>query len=1380
MNARKSFLLLISVLLAAAMTGLWLGVVSGQIASAAPLACSPSSHHSGVITASETWCAVDSPHYLDNSVIVSASAILTIEPGVTVMGDSDAELNVFGHLLAVGSAAQPINFTSLADSAPNQWAGLSFDGAAGGGTGQLTYVTVRYGGQDNNSVGRGDIAVANVQAGEVRIENSQLLSVSVDISLEIHQCLWVLNSRVTASDTRFSGCAAGGGQYDLNYPVYVSGPGSVVTFTNNTFINNYKNRIALEPGAMMAQDAVLWPQAVVEGYELTLLNTASFSVPQGITLTVMPGVTVMGNGGRELRVLGRLEAPGTPTQPVTFTSVTNSAAEQWSGLVFEGGSGLLENTTVRYAGAANSAGYRSAILAQNVQGGELRLDNSRIVDNDTNFYLHTNYGLILLDSRATVLDSFFARNGVTGGGYYQRNYPLYIAGPASAATLAGNTFTDNGRDKIGLAPGAMASQTSLAFTRQAALDSYEFDGSFTVTPTQTLTLEPGVTVSGRSALDELRVQGDLQAVGTPALPITFTSGADSAWGQWPGVVFAGGTGHLSYVTARYGGIQSSLNTNGTLNAVNVPAGGLLIENSLITQGFYYGLQTTNSPVTVYDTQFTQNGADPRNSAALYASGAASELTLSRNRFWGNARGLILTDAATALLTNNAFLGGWTGAYGGSNHGVTVGGGAQADLLHTTFANLHGSGLYVVASGTAGLTNSIFAENGVGITVESGGSVTATNTLWDRNGINIIGVVNETGGLSGPAGFAPDGYHLTRYSMALEQGVEAGITEDIDEESRPLPAATAPDLGADEFPYTFGEDFAAEKFAYAPQWVILPDPLHGNPSGYLRQGYFIRYFYGSPQENPPALSVTVTDTLPAELVFSSQQSIPGMSFVQQLQSLFWQSLQPLQKNQSGEIVLSGLYDQPIPGQVLTNHAQLSAGEFTFELEASSEVPLFQPLITYPGNGEICTAPGGALTLTVTGAAQNSAIVELYEASIYLGQTTATASGMFSFTYSSTQVGVITTTLSARACNPFNPAECSQAHEITLTPQRSFWNPQRSFWEFSVAGTGVRTLSYFRNSQGWFSTQDVLAPKAPGRTDFTFHQYICFPVDQAWITVDGVDYLPEVAANDAPAASPVQPAGNWVGEAMYHGYNAYVRECSWLNATLDLDHWQDSDCWQTDPDGYVFDVTQGLDPISPTLHALQGITVTCMVSIPQWGGWVPWPAELWDNQINPQVTGESGYFAFFTPPGHYYLQVDAPQDFQDWRSPVVEVITEVVHVNVPLTPAGLPDIYRVTLNHNGPDTPVITISVGSTVEWIAEMSGLLPPETLAQWIENPVLRLLSALDPLSNRLGFDSGMFPPGQRYRRQFTQPGVFEYDDGLGHSGRIVVIGKVYLPVVRR
>jgi hypothetical protein len=217
---------------------------------------------------------------------------------------------------------------------------------------------------------------------------------------------------------------------------------------------------------------------------------------------------------------------------------------------------------------------------------------------------------------------------------------------------------------------------------------------------------------------------------------------------------------------------------------------------------------------------------------------------------------------------------------------------------------------------------------------------------------------------------------------------------------------------------------------------------------------------------------------------------------------------------------------------------------------------------------------------------------------------------------------------------------------------------------------------------------------------------------------------------------------------------------------------------DPDGFVFDITQGFDPEEPTLHALAGMTVTLMVDEPDLGGWVQWPAHLYD-QVNPQVTGDDGYYAFYTPPGRFTLRVTGADGFQSWRSPVITVKNELVHLNVPLTPISSENVQLVNLTVTGPDRPVVHLRTGETVEWSAETIPNLSPESRKLYTENPVIRPLSALDPLTSTLGFDGGMMTPGQGYRRKFDENGVYLYDDGLGHTGHVVVgMAPVYLPVV--
>ncbi len=132
------------------------------------------------------------------------------------------------------------------------------------------------------------------------------------------------------------------------------------------------------------------------------------------------------------------------------------------------------------------------------------------------------------------------------------------------------------------------------------------------------------------------------------------------------------------------------------------------------------------------------------------------------------------------------------------------------LLHTTIARNSGgdgSGIYVTGSGgsnysVATLTNTILVSHTVGITVTGGNTATLEATLWGSgvwaNDLNWGGdghIASSTNVTGDPAFAAPSGdYHLTGSSAAIDRGIDAGVTTDIDGETR----VGSPDLGADEF------------------------------------------------------------------------------------------------------------------------------------------------------------------------------------------------------------------------------------------------------------------------------------------------------------------------------------------------------------------------------------------------------------------------------------------------------------------------------------------------------------------------------------------------------------------------------------------------------
>jgi len=190
--------------------------------------------------------------------------------------------------------------------------------------------------------------------------------------------------------------------------------------------------------------------------------------------------------------------------------------------------------------------------------------------------------------------------------------------------------------------------------------------------------------------------------------------------------------------------------------------------------------------------------------------------IAANTAGHNAGGMWL-DASDVMLVNNAVVKNEAGAAGS---GVYVQA-ASAQMAHTTIAQNSGgdgSGLHVVGShpnySTVALTNTIIAGHRVGVTVTAGNEAWLNATLWHGNAITDTGgagSVNRLNDHHGDPAFAADGYHLTPGSAAIDQGVNAGVTTDIDGQTRPNGGY---DLGADEF------------FFITPATVTLSGPVQG--------------------------------------------------------------------------------------------------------------------------------------------------------------------------------------------------------------------------------------------------------------------------------------------------------------------------------------------------------------------------------------------------------------------------------------------------------------------------------------------------------------------------------------------------------------------------
>lgn len=777
--------------------------------------------------------------------------------------------------------------------------------------------------------------------------------------------------------------------------------------------------------------------------------------------------------------------------------------------------------------------------------------------------------------------------------------------------------------------------------------------------------------------------------------------------------------------------------------------------------------------------------------------------IERNTSFVSTRGGLIVNGGSPIIrenilrNNTADRGGGMSIYGSpqvinnvitGNHAayacsaIDIAAGSAPAFWHNTISGNDGgdgSAICIEGEGPHGVfNNTIIAGQPVGVqSAWENATLELHHTLWDDVAQVESGdgsIINDTP-FYGKAMFDLDGYHLTRFSAAVGKGLPSGVSEDLEGDARPQPPGTLPDLGADEFTGSQDPSFWVEFYSDEPRLEIREE-------GGVRveQNFFIFWNYGSDETNPDPLDLVITAALDSSMVFDEQESDGAgeLSYTQNCQVVTWNSTQSVKKDDFGFTRFAIHYNsEALAGDPSVLDFQLQAGSDVHQQTITTTIPIFPPKITWPIDGEGCSAQ--FINMVVTGYAMPGSIIRLYEDDVYKATGTADdEDGIFNIVYNSDEAGIDDyTRIYVRACNPNELYDCGDtSNTITVTKQLSFWCPRRSYWEGDYhtvhGGESVWHATFgFRDAQGMLATEAWTFFAGTGLENSTLSLHLCicpggidYP-SSTWVIANGTRYNPSGGTTNIPSFS--IPAAS--GAVEFHGV------CSGSELV-------DTGTILVDPDGFVFDVTKGFMESDPSKQfVLQGAKVTLMVSEPSLGGWVQWPAHLYANQINPQITGSDGYYSFYTPPGDYYVRVTDLDGFQSWRSPLITVVDKLVHLNVPLTPFTTPAAKQVQLGVSGPSPATVFLLPGETAEWQAESVPNISTVTRQIYTTDPVLRLLSVLDPHQSVAGWDGGMLAPGAVFRREFIEPGVYAYSDGLGYTGWVVVGGQsLYLPLVTR
>lgn len=209
------------------------------------------------------------PLMIRGDLVVESSATLTIEPGVILKFESTCDLYIKGALIASGEPNQQIIFTSLKDDS--------------------------YGGDTN-----GDGASAGSKGDWGGI---QFYDAVIDQSSILEYC-----------KIRYAGS---GGYGNNDSPLVLTGLANP-TIKNCILQENTRNGINL-----LAQEYS--SDFYLDIISLPYMVRGDLVVNSPAKMTIQPGVTLKLDGGCDFWINGSLQAVGTPSQPITFTSIKDDS-----------------------------------------------------------------------------------------------------------------------------------------------------------------------------------------------------------------------------------------------------------------------------------------------------------------------------------------------------------------------------------------------------------------------------------------------------------------------------------------------------------------------------------------------------------------------------------------------------------------------------------------------------------------------------------------------------------------------------------------------------------------------------------------------------------------------------------------------------------------------------------------------------------------------------------------------------------------------------------------------------------------------------------------------------------------------------------------------
>lgn len=628
------------------------------------------------------------PYVISGDMILNADITLTVDPGCVVKSLPNSGLVAYGHLVAAGTAGSRIHFTSLKDDsvggdtnadgnatipARGDWYYLWTSGTMSSTA--LQYCDVNYGGTLSygavESVDDGNLSIADctiTHSSGAGVYHSSYGTFAVT-GTTITDCA---NEGLTvsfAASAQVTGCTIsncgghGANIYGCEEPIlnnnafnnnsswaaYIGSCSGSLSFSGNTGSGNIGNAILLN--SCTINDESHWPINTGLVYAIG----GNLSQEAGHTLEIDPGCVVKFLPNASLYVSGNLQSVGTSGAPINFTSIkddtvggdtnadgsnTTPARGDWRNIWVgdAGARGTLDHCVIAYGGVSGSTANLICT------GDAMTVTNSTISHSGSHGAYYSGVqnpqmtGCTVSDCATNGMHFNSCASPIATGNTFTNNgsWAMYLSGcwgDLSSSSNGGSSNKGNGIYLSGCTVDAESRwQTQTNFP-------YVIYGGLAVSSNRTLTIDPSAVVKFDGNSSTVQVTGTLNASGTDASPIYFTSlkddtvGGDTcadgssttpARGDWGAIASLNPTSSLTldHCMLSYGGTGT-----GCVNWSGTPTS---ITNCDITQSMTYGLFISS----VANAHITDNAISRCRLYGAYLNNCSSP-ELLRNTFENN-------------------------------------------------------------------------------------------------------------------------------------------------------------------------------------------------------------------------------------------------------------------------------------------------------------------------------------------------------------------------------------------------------------------------------------------------------------------------------------------------------------------------------------------------------------------------------------------------------------------------------------------------------------------------------------------------------------------------------------------------------------------------